>query len=152
MTQEALRTRLGRLAWILDSSIRIPVLGWRIGVESLLGLVPGAGDAVGAILSGYILVESWRAGASRAVLARMAANIALEALVGLVPVLGDLFDMAWKANVRNVRLLEHHLDAPQRAERSGRLFVWGLVAALLLLVAASVALGFLLGRSLLRAG
>jgi hypothetical protein len=146
---EALRRSLARLAWILDSSIPIPGLGWRIGVEALLGLVPGVGDALGVGLSAWIVFQAWRLGVPRGVLARMLGNVALEAAVGVVPVLGDLFDMGWKANVRNVRLLEAHLVRPRRAALEGRLFVVAVLAALAGLVLLSLALGFALGRLLL---
>lgn len=100
--------RLHRLAHVLDSSVPLPG-GYRIGVDGLIGLIPGLGDAAGALLSSYILLEGHRLGASTPVLMRMAFNILVETVVGLVPVAGDLFDFAWKANRRNVALLEEHL-------------------------------------------
>lgn len=148
---EALRRRLARLAWLLDSSIPIPGLGWRIGVDALIGLVPGLGDALGAALSGWIILQAWRLGVSRAVLARMLGNVGLEAVVGVIPVLGDLFDMGWKANVHNVRLLEGFLERPRRSAVGGRLFVAGVAAVLVGLALFSLALGFVLARFLLSA-
>jgi hypothetical protein len=115
-------------------------------VEALIGLVPFAGDLVGVLLSSYILGEAARLGASRSVLARMAFNIALEGLVGAIPIAGDVFDAAWKANQRNVRLLGAWLDRPAREERSSRVFVLGLGLAIL----AAVVLGLLLTYLLLR--
>ena len=94
--------------------------------------MPFLGDLAGVLLSSTILVEAARLGASRAVLARMAFNIALEGLVGLIPLAGDVFDAAWKANQRNVRLLGTWLDRPARAERSSK----GFLAAMLLGLAA----------------
>lgn len=105
---EKSRERLRRLAHVLDSSVPLPG-GYRIGVDGIIGLIPGLGDAAGALLSSYILLEGHRLGASAPVLMRMAFNILLETVVGLVPVAGDLFDFAWKANRRNVALLEDHL-------------------------------------------
>jgi hypothetical protein len=102
---EARRERLRRLAWLLDSSIRVPGTRWRVGYDALIGLVPGLGDLAGVLLSTYIVVEAARLGASRGVLARMALNIAIEGLIGAVPLAGDLFDAAFKANQRNIRLL-----------------------------------------------
>lgn len=98
--------RLRRLAWLLDSSIRVPGTNYTFGVDALVGLFPVLGDVLGALVSGYIVVEAARLGAPRSLLARMALNIAIEALVGAVPVAGDLFDAAWKANLRNVDLLD----------------------------------------------
>jgi predicted aconitase with swiveling domain len=99
------RERLRRLAWLLDSSIRIPGTRWTVGIDALIGLVPVLGDAAGVILSSYILYEAARMGAAKGVLARMALNIAIEGLVGSIPLLGDLFDAGFKANQRNIRLL-----------------------------------------------
>ena len=106
---ERQRQRLRRLARLLDSSIRLPG-GFRIGVDGLIGLVPGVGDLVGAGLSSYIVVQAARMKAPPRVLARMTWNVLLELVIGSVPVLGDLFDMVFKANERNVALLEAHLD------------------------------------------
>jgi Domain of unknown function (DUF4112) len=108
--------------------------------------VPFIGDFLGVLLSSYILGEAARLGASRSVLARMAFNIAVEGLVGLVPFAGDVFDAAWKANQRNVRLLKQWLDRPARAERSSRALVFALLTGLVALAALSVSLTFLLLR------
>lgn len=105
--------RLERLAWLLDNSIQIPGLGYRIGIDPLLGLIPGVGDFVGGALSVYILYEAARMGVSRPLLMRMGFNVLIEVVVGTVPILGDLFDAGWKANARNVRLLQEHLKASQ---------------------------------------
>jgi hypothetical protein len=98
----------------------------------MLGLVPGVGDAVGAILAAAILVEALRRGTSRLTLVRIAANIALDAVVGAVPVVGDVFDAVWKANRRNLALLERHVTAPSEAQREDKLV--GMLASGLLLV------------------
>jgi hypothetical protein len=116
------RRKLGQLAWLLDSSIPIPGTRLTIGVEALIGLLPFIGDLVGVALSSYILSEASRIGVPRSVLLRMAFNVALEGLVGIVPVAGDVFDAAFKANQRNVRLLEAWMDQPVRTERSTRAF------------------------------
>ena len=135
------RRKLGELAWLLDSSIRIPGTRFTIGLEALIGLVPGIGDLVGVALSSYILSEASRIGAPRSVLLRMASNIALEGLIGIVPLAGDVFDAAFKANQRNVRLLEAWLDQPRKTERSTRAFgailLLGVVGFLAVLVAGS---------------
>jgi Domain of unknown function (DUF4112) len=132
--------RLERLAWWLDSSIPLPVGQWRIGLDALIGLVPGIGDLIGILLSSYILWEAARIGIPRALLVRMAGNVAIEGIVGAVPILGDLFDAAWKANQRNVRLLESYLQGPTRVRRESNALVAVLVAATLALLIGAAAL------------
>lgn len=144
--------RMGRLrsfARALDTAARIPGTDIRFGLDALLGLIPGAGDVAGGLASGYILVEGARLGASRATLLRMLGNILLEVFVGAVPVVGDLFDVAWKANRRNVELLEAHLARRAREGRSypevGVTFVWLLAGVLLVAITlvTAVMIGFL---------
>lgn len=120
--------QLRRLAWLLDSSIPIPGTRLSIGLEALIGLLPGLGDLIGVVLSSYILREAHALGASKAVLARMTLNIAIEGIVGSVPLAGDLFDAAWKANQRNVRLLQAWADEPRKEAKASRAFL-GLVLA-----------------------
>ena len=129
------RTRLDQLAWLLDSSIPIPGTRFTIGVDAVLGLFPFLGDLIGVLLSSYILSEAARLGAPKAVLMRMAFNIGIEGVVGIVPFAGDVFDAAWKANQRNVRLLNTWLDRPAKAERASRLFGVLLVLAVAALLA-----------------
>ena len=114
-------------------------------------MVPGAGDAAGAVLAGWILVEAIRLGASRATVLRIAGNVALDAAVGAVPLLGDIFDFAWKANLRNVALLERHLAAPNRAERADRSFVLLVICGVAGMALGLLALGILLTRWVFRA-
>lgn len=97
--------RLRLLARFLDDAITIPGTTVSIGFDPLIGMVPGIGDALSMAISGYIIFEAKRLGASRRVLALMAANVAVDALVGLVPIAGDLADFALKANQRNLRLM-----------------------------------------------
>jgi len=109
-------TRLKRirlLSHLLDEQFRIPGTTYRIGLDGLLGLIPGVGDAAGALLSIYILYEAMRLGTSRPVLLRMIANIGIDAVGGAIPIVGDIFDMAWKANKKNAALLHAYL-ASQR--------------------------------------
>lgn len=101
--------RLRRLTRLLDDAVRIPGTKYRVGLDSLIGLVPGAGDIVGGALSAYIIYEASRLGVSRLTLARMFSNVAVDLLLGSVPVAGDIFDVAWKANRKNMDLLDRHL-------------------------------------------
>ena len=135
----------------MDAGIRIPGTSLRFGVDPILGLIPGVGDAAGAALAVWILVEAVRMGASRATVLRIAGNVALDAGLGAVPFVGDIFDFAWKANLRNVALLERHLATPDRAARADRLFnllVLGSVAAM---ASGLLVLGILLTRWAFRA-
>jgi hypothetical protein len=138
--------RLRRVGWILDSAIRIPGTGIRFGIDMIIGLVPGLGDLVAGVLSLYIIAESARLGVPRSLLARMGWNVAVDTFVGEVPILGDLFDVAWKANMKNLALLEEHLRAPTASIRSSRGFVLMLCLGLLLLTVGAIALAVVLFR------
>lgn len=97
--------RLTKLAVLLDSSITIPGTRARIGIDPLLGLIPGFGDAISLVLSAYIIWEAKQIGTPRATLIAMLANVGIDAAIGTVPVLGDAIDFAFKANMRNLKLL-----------------------------------------------
>ena len=103
-------SQLERLARLLDSQFAIPGTKLRFGLDALLGLVPGIGDSVGAVLSLYIVAQARAKGAPFSLLARMMWNILVDTLIGIIPLVGDLFDLTYKANNRNVRLLQDHLD------------------------------------------
>lgn len=103
------RARVHRLARLMDSSVRLPG-GFRVGVDGLIGLVPGVGDLATAGASFYIVAQAARAGVPRSTLARMVLNVALDAGIGAIPIFGDLFDFAFKANLRNARLMDAYLD------------------------------------------
>ena len=110
---EARLKRVRLLSRLLDEQFRIPGTTYRVGLDGLLGLIPGVGDAAGALLSVYILYEAIRLGASSTVLLRMIANIGIDTVGGAIPIVGDIFDMAWKANKKNAALLHAYL-ASQR--------------------------------------
>ena len=107
---EAAVRRMSFVANLLDDSIRVPGTEFRIGIDPILGIVPGAGDAVSAALSVYIVLESARLGVPFLTLLRMIANVALDFAVGSVPVVGTMFDAVWKANQKNVELAVDSLD------------------------------------------
>jgi hypothetical protein len=111
--EEALR-RLDALANLMDSAFVIPGTQVRMGLDGLIGLVPVIGDLITTAISSYILVEARRLGASRFTLARMAMNIAVDGVIGAVPVAGDVFDVAFRANRRNVKILREHLERKAR--------------------------------------
>jgi hypothetical protein len=124
--------RYRQFAWWLDESIKLPFVPFRIGLDAVVGLLPGAGDLVVGTMGAYALVVAWRLGAPAWVLGRMLANIGTDTILGAVPLLGDLFDAAFKANTRNRRLLEEWVARPGHTSR--RSAAW-LVASILVLVA-----------------
>lgn len=147
------RTRvahLASLAYVLDNSIRLPGTRMRIGLDALIGLVPGVGDAVGGAMSAYIVLQAARLGAPVAVLLRMLLNILVEVVVGGIPLLGDLFDAGFKANVRNLTLLQRSLEAPGATRRASLAVVAGVAIALLLLLALMVAIAVVVFGAALR--
>lgn len=99
-----------KLSRLMDSAIRIPGIGFRIGLDPIIGLIPGAGDLISTAFSTYIIFLAARFGLPREILVKMILNISLEAVVGTVPLVGDLFDAYYKSNIRNLKLLEQHLD------------------------------------------
>lgn len=103
--------RLRRLAWLIDGVFKLPGTRFRFGLNSIVGLIPVGGDAVLGAISLYIIYEAAQLGVPGPQLARMFGNVALEVFGGSVPVLGDLFDMALKANLRNLAIIERHVGA-----------------------------------------
>ncbi len=102
-----------RLSRLMDNAIRIPGIGFRIGLDPIIGLIPGAGDIISTGFSAYIIYLAARFGLPREILQKMIFNIALEATVGSVPLVGDLFDAYYKSNIRNLALLEQHLQVAE---------------------------------------
>src|SRR4051812_44371222 len=102
--------RLRRFAWLLDAQFRLPGTRFRFGVNSVFGLSPVAGDVALGLVSLYLIWEAKRLGAPNALLGQMLANVAIEVAGGAVPIIGDVFDMAFKANLRNLSLLERWLQ------------------------------------------
>jgi hypothetical protein len=132
--------RLRRLGYLLDNSIPIPGTNFRIGLESIIGLVPGFGDLVGGGFSLYLMLEAARMGVPASLLVRMGWNVVVDVVVGAVPFLGDLFDAGFKANTRNLALLDRHVQSPGRSRRASRRFVAVLVLLLFLVVVGAIAL------------
>lgn len=142
---------LRQLARVLDDLIRIPGTNIRVGLDPLLGLLPGGGDLAGGAIAAYTLLVAARVGAPPSVMLRMAGNIALDALFGVVPVLGDLFDVGWKANRRNVALLERYMGTPEPVRAQSRLLVVVLLVALAALFVGVAVVSVLVVRWLLTA-
>ena len=106
--------RLDALATLLDTAFFIPGTNIRFGIDAMIGLVPGIGDAITTLMSLYIVREARALGVPRRVIARMLMNVALDGVVGAVPLLGDAFDVMWRANRRNMALLQSHLAREAR--------------------------------------
>lgn len=118
--RQAVLRRLHGYSRLMDSAIRIPFTRIEIGVDPVIGLIPVVGDLAGMLLSGYVLAEAHRIGASRRVKAHMLKNILLETVVGMVPLLGDAFDVMYKANLRNTRMLREDLERQMdRSQQAG---------------------------------
>jgi len=131
--------RLEKLSALLDSSIPLGNSGYKVGVDPILGLIPGVGDSLSALISVYIIVEAARLGASTWTLVRMMMNLGADTLIGSIPIFGDLFDFAFKANQRNVDLLKRtqlheNDDSPRRLSLAFVLLVLPLLIILLAII------------------
>jgi len=106
--------RLDALATLLDTAFVVPGTQIRFGVDALIGLIPGIGDVITTLLALYIVFEARELGAPPLLIARMLGNVAIDGIFGAVPLVGDAFDAAWRANRRNIKLLREHLAAVDR--------------------------------------
>ena len=141
--------RLRRIGYLLDNSIPIPGTGYRVGLEAIIGLVPGLGDLVGGGFSAWIILQAARLGAPPSLLARMGWNLLVDTAVGTIPLLGDLFDAGFKANMRNLALLDGHVQGPAGSRRASRRFIAVLALLLVLLLVGVVTVSVLLVQLLL---
>lgn len=127
MSNELLSKKLDKLAWLLDNSIKIPGTSWKIGLDGILGLIPGIGDLAAGGLSTYILYQAVKMKVPRAIIARMGLNVLLESVIGVIPIFGDLFDFVFKANQRNVDLMRKYVLNPRDTTRQSTLTLIALV-------------------------
>ena len=102
--------RYRALTRLADEAVRVPIIGTRIGLDPLMGLIPGVGDLISAAISSWLIREARRLGAPRWLIARMVWNVAVDAVIGIVPIVGDVFDVVWKANRKNIALLTRYLE------------------------------------------
>ena len=105
------RERLEWLSWAMDSAIRVPGTSMTVGADAALGLIPGIGNLATTAISGYVIREAWRLGVPRRTIARMVGNVALDSLISAIPVLGNVADVFWKANRKNMAILAEHLGS-----------------------------------------
>jgi len=127
--------QLNYLAKLMDAQFRVPGTNFRFGLDSLIGLIPGAGDLSTFAVSGYMLWIMANNGASGFVLARMTFNILIDAIVGAIPILGDLFDVAFKANMRNMRLMQQHYEEGRHRGSAWKIIVPVLIVVFLIIIA-----------------
>jgi hypothetical protein len=139
------------IALFMDNLIRVPGTNFRVGLDPILGLIPGLGDTSSAVVSALALVQAARQGMPKIVLARMAVNILLNELIGIVPIIGDAFSFWFKSNARNYELVKQHASGTRRARRSDWVFVITILVALALLVLAGLAVSVWLLQQLFKA-
>jgi len=144
---------LEQLSWLMDDLFRIPVIGWRFGLDALVGLIPGFGDTATSLVSFYILAAAVRYRVPKITLLRMGTNIAIDYVVGSLPVVGDVADAWWKSNHMNLELLKKRATVPVEEARSGRISDWLFVGGIILgLVALAIGSAFLSLYLLYKAG
>ena len=124
--------RMRQISRLLDSAIVIPGTKQRIGLDPILGLIPGGGDTISAGLAGYIIIEAARMGLPREALIRMVMNLLIDTIIGAVPLLGDVFDVFSKANLRNMQIVESHLKVSEPSAKPDKLFIGLLIAGLIM--------------------
>lgn len=127
--------QLNYLAKLMDAQFRVPGTNFRFGLDGIIGLIPGAGDLSTFAVSGYMLWIMANNGASGFVLARMTFNILIDAIVGAVPILGDIFDVAFKANMRNMRLMQQHYEEGRHKGSAWKVIVPVLIVVFLIIAA-----------------
>ena len=120
-----------RLGWLMDDLIRIPVLGWRFGLDAIIGLIPALGDTTTSLVSFYILASAVRYRVPKITLLRMGLNIAIDYAVGSLPVVGDLFDAFWKSNQMNVELVKQRAQVTGTEADKGKTSDWLFVALII---------------------
>ena len=126
---------LERLSWLMDDLIKIPGLGWRFGLDALVGLIPGLGDTATSLASFYILASAVRYGVPKVTILRMGMNIGIDYLVGSLPLVGDLFDAWWKSNHMNLDLLRKRATVSREDAGKGKMSDWLFVGLIILLLA-----------------
>ncbi len=138
------------LALIMDNLLRLPGTKFRFGLDPIIGLLPGVGDTASAIVSGLALIYAARSGQPKILLARMAANILINELVGIIPGIGDAFSFWFKSNARNYELLRRYSAEPQRRRKSDWIFVIFVLGLLAIVVAAGIIVSALILIALAR--
>lgn len=148
MLQHPALKNIDRLAKLMDAQFRIPGTNYRFGLDGLLGLIPGAGDLSTLAVSGYMIMIMSKNGASGNVIAKMVLNVVIDAIVGAIPLIGDLFDFVFKANLRNMKLMREHYQEGRHRGGAWKVVV-PVMILLILIVGGFIYLGYrLLGAVL----
>jgi len=137
-SQVEIEQGLDNLAFYLDDLFRIPGVGWRFGLDAIIGLIPNVGDTLTSFASFYILFAGVRYGVPKITLLRMAFNIAIDYLVGSIPVIGDAFDFVWKSNKMNMNLIRSRATGKGKGTSSDYVFIFGLIGLLILILLGSI--------------
>ena len=138
------------LAFIMDEVLRVPGTNFRFGLDPLIGLIPGIGDTSSALVSAFALIQALRIGVPKVLLARMALNILVNEVIGIIPVVGDAFSFWFKSNSRNLEIIRNHRLGSAPPSRSDWLFVIGVLVALVVIVCTGIAVTFLVLGALAR--
>ena len=136
--QVELEQSLENLSRYLDNWVKIPVVGWRFGLDALIGLIPNVGDTLTSVASFYILVEGVRYGVPKITLLRMAFNIGLDYVVGSIPFVGDAFDLFWKSNKQNIDLIRERATGKDKGTLGDYIFVFAIILLLIVVLIGSV--------------
>jgi len=132
--------RLQLLSQRLDESITLPGTKYKIGIDPIIGLIPGGGDVIGGILSMYIMHTGIKMGVQKTVIIKMFRNIALDFLIGWIPIIGDIFDIVWKSNQKNVKLIEKSLNLENDNTLLGYMMILLLILILVIVIAGLTAI------------
>lgn len=135
---------LDNLAYYLDDLFRIPGTGWRFGLDAVIGLIPNVGDTLTSFASFYILLAGVRYGVPKITLLRMALNIAIDYVLGSVPIIGDALDFFWKSNDMNMKLIREHATGKGKGSTSDYVFIFVLIGLLILLLIGSIAVSIVI--------
>jgi hypothetical protein len=147
--QVEIEESLETLSRYLDGLFKVPVTGWRFGLDALVGLIPNFGDTATSIVSFYIIVAGVRYGVPKITILRMAFNVGLDYVVGMVPVVGDAFDFVWKSNKRNMDLIRERATGRGKGTRSDWIFLGVILFSLVAILALSIIVSlFLIGYAL----
>src|SRR5204862_8116820 len=138
------------LALIMDEIIRVPGTNFRFGLDPLIGLIPGIGDTSSALVSAFALIQALRLGVPKILLARMAGNILVNEVIGIIPVVGDAFSFWFKSNARNYELIKNHRLSSSAPRKGDWLFVISVLFVLVAVVVVGIALSFLLLGAMVR--
>jgi hypothetical protein len=125
---ERSKAQLDHIAWLMDECFRIPGVNWRFGADAIIGLIPGAGDIIGALIGLVLLVRAFQYRLPKVVIARMVLNNVIDVTVGSIPLLGDAFDFFWKSNSKNMKLFHEYAGQPEQNTTRHWLFLASLIA------------------------